>query len=360
MGLFDTLTDSSFGEGGAPPSLSDETSMEILGLKNLFKKKEKFSADQVSIRGFMEDVWIRHASIGNIAFDLGQGTTDQAIPVFVDAFVRTWDQRGTYPPKVQKALKDMMRSLRCRNAQDVVETIIYGSAIFRITSSAFIHDERRFRHYFDGVRTIDDLQVKHLYILGFLMIGYRYARFIEALVGIINPTGRRSDPPRYLEQDILKVSGDVTHVIQFCMKNANASFGASGHKGLERFNGKLYDLLQDLSRMGEEKDFRIKVGSRMLTDYVDPKDISSKTYEVLNAGLIMSVVWDAAMTLSKLRQDSRTRKKEWLESKISILALEMAEIDEDDPEYQKKKKIHEAYTNMVTDLEQKLRRYEQD
>ena len=357
MGLFDNLTEHA---GEVPVALEDTASVEFLGLKNIFKKKEKFTADQVSIRGFMEDVWIRHASIANIAFELQHSTTDQAIPVFMDAFVRTWDTRGTYPPKVQKALKDMMRQLKTRTPQDFIETIVYGSAIFRTTASAFIHHDDRFRHYFANVRTIEDLQVKHLYILGFLMIGYRYARFIEALVAIINPTGRRDDPPKYLENDLVTVSKDVVQVIQFCMRNANSSFGPAGHKGLERFNGKFYDILKDLQRMGEEKDFRIKVGSRLITDYVNPKDISAKTYEVLDSGLIMSAVFDAVMALQKARQDLRTRKKEWLESKVAILALEMSEIDEDDPEYQKKKKIHEAYTTMVTNLEQKMRRYEQD
>lgn len=74
-----------------------------------------------------------------------------------------------------------------------------------------------------------------------------------------------------------------------------------------------------------------------------------------NPFLFLGETW---VILKNLKFQSNVREKEYLESHIALLKLELDNVDPDSPEYQHHVKVIDAYNEMLTRLDEKISKYE--
>lgn len=74
-----------------------------------------------------------------------------------------------------------------------------------------------------------------------------------------------------------------------------------------------------------------------------------------NPFLFLGETW---IILKNLKFQSNIREKEYLESHIALLKLELDNVDPDSPEYQHHVKVIDAYNEMLTRLDEKISKYE--
>ena len=199
-----------------------------------------------------------------------------------------------------------------------------------------------FDKHFGDVSNIEDMKVSHLYILGLATLMYRHIRYITALVSLFK-TDAKETFPGYLEEDIVNLETSMKDYISFKRKYGNGN------------------QFRILSAIDKTNNLKIKAGDKYITDYASSADIKNQTYSVIKSGFLpgfVSLIIDARLMFEKTRHELRVSKKDWLETKMSLMAMEMADMDKNSKEYQKTKKIYESYTVIVTGLEREIRRYE--
>ena len=98
--------------------------------------------------------------------------------------------------------------------------------------------------------------------------------------------------------------------------------------------------------------------------FITPNSLTAQVTTLLKTGVkgfgIFRWLGEQWNLIKHAKYRKAQMEKEWIESHVALLKLELANVDPNSPEYQKQVKIINSYSEMIAQLDQKIDEYEND
>lgn len=208
----------------------------------------------------------------------------------------------------------------------------------------------KFQEIFPGPEStvsVEDTKITQALVIGYLKSIEILLRWTMCIYSLVPNQGENSRVPGYR---LMYLAEHTAQVAQVVMTILNRPKGRT--------------ILADIAAIKNGgSDVFLKAGEDTVEQYAQDGDYPATARAFLGGfsiAAVMIYIGDFFMSFSRWYSDYLVNMREWLVTKISILQMDMAKMDPNSPEYEKKKKVLEAYSAKLTEYDQKIAKRQGD
>lgn len=201
---------------------------------------------------------------------------------------------------------------------------------------------------FDGTSssgmTLDQMRMSNAIVLGYIESMFDMCRWGVYVLDLLFASESNNRVPPYRVTWAIDHGGDMGKV-------AAEIFNRSNHTTI-------MTLITDLRHDGN--DVYIEQDGMTIDQYADDADYKP-VHQAMASGFMRStilMVGEALILRRKEKYEQLKDMREWLASRLSLIQLQMADVDPESPEYRRLEKISQSYMDMITKHDKKLAEYE--
>ena len=252
-------------------------------------------------------------------------------------------------------------NVACNAYVSVAKAIGRNDLRSAFTSFIYITD-----HYINALKTIDrntanifknkaitiyNTKLSQVAIIGLVEEAETFVDFTVYLIDNISYEICEHDGVKELptpqKYRIMKIEKFLPEYTQIC-KNRISSNAAVITKEIEQVQNK-----QDIDLIQEDNTVN--------TGFIRPEQFSPITRNLIQTGarkfIIFRWLGEQWNIIKHSRYLKAKKEKEWLESHVALLKLQLQNVDPNSPEYRKQVKIIAAYDEMIAGIDQKINHY---
>jgi len=207
----------------------------------------------------------------------------------------------------------------------------------------------RFQELFPGqntTMTIEETRVTQALVIGYLKSIETLLRWTMCMYSLIPHPGVQSRVPGYRISYLGHTTTQVAQVVQTI---------------LTRIKGRT--ILNDIDTIKKNgSDVFLKNGDSTIDHYAANSDYPQTAHAFMGGfslAVIMIYIGDFFMSFGRWYYDYLKNMREWLATKITVLQMDMAKMDPNSPEYEKARKMLDAYSAKLTEYDQKIAKSEE-
>jgi hypothetical protein len=203
----------------------------------------------------------------------------------------------------------------------------------------------QFDTVFSNDVSIGELRVSHAYVMGYIVLTQKLVGFTYSNMALLATfRSRDTQMPRWILRDATE---DVEALGEFV--------GAL----LRRRHQLSKNIITDIRdiRRNREADVLLQQNNATLDTYVEEQQFSFEAQISIASGLSFNpAVWISSMIIAVERHRLNLRRKqaEFIVIRMAILEMELSDVDQNDPEYKRKRQIIDKYGNMLSDIRKKI------
>ena len=218
----------------------------------------------------------------------------------------------------------------------------------RIIEKDLMYIDDKFNDIFKDLTDPEDMKVSHAYVLGYLHLSDKLVSFVTNMLYLID-ISTKSTKYKYVEKDVEK---DVLIVSEFVTNLFSRKVPASVSNDIK------------IIKSGKQSagNVLLMIDGKSLGEYVSESDYEIMVSSTLAQGITNPFFWlgTAIISYQHTKYENQKKKSEWIKAKISMLHMNMSNVDENSEDYLRQQKILNAYERMISDLDQKISKYEEE